>query len=174
MRVWIILTLVGVALLLSPACSKQAPAPPAPAAAAPTAEPAPAATVAAEGVEKVAEPEAAPAQPAAEPAAVVEAQPVVPVTPIDPGLVGAEGMALTAPPPERGELSVEECASLCEHANKLTMAAIPKDAKPEARAAIQKALEETCPRDCLAKGTKEIAECIRESHSAWDLGSCPQ
>lgn len=172
MRVRMILSLVGVVVLLGPACSKPTPAPPAPAAAKSTPEPAPAATVAAEGVEKV--PAPAPAPPVAEPAAVVEAQPVVEAAPVDPGLVGADEIARTASPPAHGDLSAEECASLCEYANKLTMAAIPEDAKPEAKAAIQKTLEETCPRDCLAKGTKEIAECIRESHSAWDLASCPQ
>ncbi|MEZ4266669.1 MAG: hypothetical protein R3F39_09850 [Myxococcota bacterium] len=172
MRVRMILTLVGVAVLLSPACSKQPAATPAAPAAKTAPEVAPAAAV--EAVERVAEPEpaAAPVEPA--PAAVVEAQPVVEAPPADPGLVGAEEAARTANPPAHGDLSAEECASLCEYANKLTMAAIPEDAKPEAKAAIQKTLEETCPRDCLAKGTKEIAECIRESKSAWDLASCPQ
>jgi len=131
-----ILSLVGVAMLLGPACSKQAPAPPAPAPASATPEPAPASAVAAQGVEKVAEPAPAPADPAAEPAAVVEAQPVVEAAPVDPGLVGAEEASRTAAPPAHGDLSAEECASLCEYANKLTMAAIHEDAKPEAKAAI--------------------------------------
>jgi hypothetical protein len=54
------------------------------------------------------------------------------------------------------------------------MAAIPEDAKPEARVAIQKALDDSCPKDCMAGGTKKMADCIREAKSAWDLGGCPQ
>ncbi len=77
-----------------------------------------------------------------------------------------------APAAERKpQVSKEECEKACAHATKLSMASMPPDATPDMQAAIEKALKESCPRDCLANGTKALVECILGATNAMDLAA---
>ena len=77
-----------------------------------------------------------------------------------------------APAPERKpEVTKEECDKACAHATKLTMASMPPDATPEMKAAIQKALVENCPKDCVASGTKARVACILKAKSGMEMAA---
>ena len=69
------------------------------------------------------------------------------------------------------EVTQEECDKACAHATKLSMASMPPDATPEMKASIEKALTESCPKDCMAKGTKRLVACILEAKSGMELAA---
>ncbi len=161
----LIIAIVGlVALALSPGCSKKA-QDPAPSAPPPAAAPAAATPAAATTGTPTAVPVdgAAPAAAAAEaPGAAAPAEPV------------AEDVPDAPPAKAKGEVSAPECAKACAHATDLSMKSLPPDATPDMKAAIQKALEEKCPSDCEANGTKAMVSCIMAAKTGMDLASCPK
>lgn len=118
-------------------------------------------------------PAAAPAAASPTPAAVPATQPAQPVAEVVADKAGAKAdESDMVPAAERkSEVTKEECEKACAHATKLSMASMPPDATPEMRAAIEKALKESCPRDCLAKGTKALVECIMKAKSGMDLAA---
>ena len=69
------------------------------------------------------------------------------------------------------QVTKEECDKACAHATKLSMASMPPDATPDMKAAIEKALTESCPKDCMAKGTKRLVECIMNAKSGMELAA---
>ena len=77
-----------------------------------------------------------------------------------------------APAPERKpELTKEECDKACAHATKLSMDSMPPDTTPKMQAAIRKALEESCPKDCVASGTKARLACILKAKTAMEMAA---
>ncbi len=74
--------------------------------------------------------------------------------------------------PRDPSLTESECKKACEHAKKLSLASLPPSAKPAMKAAIEKALTETCPKQCLLKGTKASVSCVLNAKTAMDLGNC--
>ena len=141
--------LAALAITALVACGKSAPTTPAPAPKAP-----PAAKTGAEPDKgSAASPAAANDAPAS--AAPAKAAPKVADAP------GKADEADMVPETKRTpEVTAEECAKACAHATKLSMASMPPDATPDMKAAIEKALNESCPKDCLAKGTKKLVACI--------------
>ncbi|MGM0575465.1 MAG: hypothetical protein ACQEXJ_07015 [Myxococcota bacterium] len=104
-------------------------------------------------------------RPAAEPEPAAEAEVEDP----------EEGAGAAEPLPEpTGELDAATCKRVCDHATTLTMKSLPADAGAEMKAEIDKALRESCPRDCLEEGTQAMADCIMAARTALELASCPK
>jgi hypothetical protein len=130
-------------------------------------------------------PDAAPSAtaPSSEAASVLEAVKAGQASAVKPGEAPvATGVASEAPGkadeadmvPEAKrtpEVTPEECATACAHATKLSMASMPPDATPDMKSAIEKALTESCPKDCLAKGTKKLVACILKAKSGMELAA---
>ncbi|MDP6945505.1 MAG: hypothetical protein QF464_15255 [Myxococcota bacterium] len=148
MRQILLIQFVALALFVWTGCSKSTPAASAPA---PAKAPASA-------------PEAAPA--AQKPASSPSAPAAVAKAPAK-----ADESDLAPAPERKPEVTKEECDKACAHATKLTMASMPPDATPEMKAAIQKALVESCPKDCIASGTKARVACILKAKSGMEMAA---
>ncbi len=160
MRHTLFIHFVAVTAIMWVGCSKSTPSAStpakAPAAEAGTATPAaaanaaqPAATEKAKGTDKAAPAEAAaPSKPAK-----------------------ADESDMVAEPKRKPDVTKADCDKACAHATKLSMASMPPDATPEMRAAIEKALTESCPKDCMAKGTKKLVSCILAAKNGMELAA---
>ena len=72
---------------------------------------------------------------------------------------------------KKPQVTQAECDKACAHATKLSMASMPPDATPDMKAAIEKALQKSCPQDCLDKGTKALVECILGAKTGMELAA---
>ena len=156
MRHHLLIQLLAVGMLVFGACSKSTPSAPAQA---PAKAEAPAAAKA------EAKPEAKPE------AKTPEAAKAAPAGAAGKAPAKADESDMVPAAKAKPQVTKEECAKACAHATKLSMASMPPDATPDMKAAIEKALTESCPKDCLEKGTKKLIQCVLDAKNGMDLAA---
>lgn len=69
--------------------------------------------------------------------------------------------------------SEDLCAKACAHALKLSLAELPKDARPGVRKSLERALKADCPQQCRERATPASATCVLHAKTARALADCP-
>ena len=93
-----------------------------------------------------------------------------PTTDVEP----VEVVAVDVPVPDPNQVSEASCKAACQNALRVTLAELPADSAAAMRGEITRALEDTCPSQCVAKGSIDSVRCVAEARTALELAACPR